>query len=424
MEATEHLADGHGSLDGVTVVEIGTSVAAPFATQILADLGATVIKVERHGTGDDSRSWAPPTWDGLSVTFLSLNRGKQSVVLDYKTPEGADLLWDMIRRADVLVQNLRPGAMAKAGFTAEGLKRANPALIYCEMTGFGGTGPMADRPAYDPLVQAYGGIVSVTGADGGPPARVPVSVLDMGTGMWTALSVLEALRRRDRTGQGCHVELSLLQTALMWMSPQLLAAKAGNPTQRRLGSGFGGVVPYGAFPAREDGYIFMSAGNNDTWDRLLGALEVPADAEIRGYADNADRVRARDEVNGLLSTVTAGFTVKDMEERLRAAGVPHSPVNDIPQVLADDQVTALEQIVPMDHPAVSDFSVVNLPMTFDGRYPMHQPSAPPALGAHSRAALEDLGLNPATIDDLIAKGVVGETTGAPAAPTHEKELKV
>ncbi|MBP3037478.1 CoA transferase [Arthrobacter sp. zg-ZUI100] len=420
MEATEQLTDGLGSLQGVTVIEIGTSVAAPFATQIMADLGATVIKVERFGTGDDSRTWAPPSWEGLSVTFLSLNRGKQSMVLNYKEPRGAEILWDMIRQADVLVQNLRPGAMAKAGFTAEALKEANPELIYCEMTGFGGTGPMAGRPAYDPLVQAYGGIVSVTGDDGGAPARVPVSVLDMGTGMWTALSVLEALRRKEKTGKGCHIELSLLQTALMWMSPQLLAVKAGNPKQRRLGSGFGGVVPYGAFPAADDGYIFMSAGNNDTWNRLLDALEVSADAEIRFYTDNADRVEARNQVVELLSNVTARYSVPELEIRLRAAGVPHSPVNDVPQVLADDQVIALKQIVPMAHPEVSDFSVVNLPMTFDGKYPMQQPTAPPALGAGTRSVLQTLGLDADAIDYLVNAGVVGEPLDTPS-PSYEEQ---
>lgn len=426
MQATDQLNPAQGSLNGVTVIEIGTSVAAPFATQIMADLGATVIKVERFGTGDDSRNWAPPSWDGLSVTFLSLNRGKNSVVLDYKKPEGAEVLWDLVRSADVLVQNLRPGALAKAGFSAAALREANPALIYCEMTGFGGTGPMADRPAYDPLVQAYGGIVSVTGDDGGAPARVPVSVLDMGTGMWTALSVLEALRRRERSGEGAHIELSLLQTALMWMSPQLQAVQAGNAKPRRLGSGFGGVVPYGAFPSSDEGHIFISAGNNATWGRLLEALEVSDEDAIRGFADNADRVGAREEVNGLLAAITGRFTVKDMETRLRAAGVPHSPVNDIDQVLADDQVHALEQITPMEHPGIKDFSVVNLPMTIDGQYPLGQPTAPPELGAQSRSVLESLGLDPDRIDALVTAGVVGDAETAqntPSTPSTPKNAQ-
>ncbi|MGM7671259.1 CaiB/BaiF CoA transferase family protein [Microbacterium sp. A93] len=422
MKATEQLNPALGSLNGVTVIEIGTSVAAPFATQIMADLGATVIKVERFGTGDDSRNWAPPSWDGRSVTFLSLNRGKNSVVLDYKKPEGAEVLWELVRSADVLVQNLRPGALAKAGFSAEALRAANPGLIYCEMTGFGGTGPMADRPAYDPLVQAYGGIVSVTGDDGGAPARVPVSVLDMGTGMWTALSVLEALRRREVSGEGGHIELSLLQTALMWMSPQLQAVQAGNPKPQRLGSGFGGVVPYGAFPSADEGFIFISAGNNATWNRLLAALEVPDADPIRAFADNAERVGARHQLNDLLSAITGRFTVKDMEARLRAAGVPHSPVNDIPQVLADEQVQSLEQIVPMDHPGISDFSVVNLPMTFDGQYPLDRPTAPPELGADSRSVLENLGLDAQRIDELVSAGVIGEAT--PPTPTaHHQQTQ-
>ena len=224
-----------GSLTGLRVIEISTSVAAPFGGQILGDLGAEVIKVERP-TGDDTRHWSPPAWNGESIAFMSFNRNKKSVVLDYKREEGRQVLVDLLRDADVLIQNLRPGALAKAGFTWEFLRELNPRLIYCEMSGYGHVGPRAQQPAYDPLLQAYSGIVSMTGEDGGEPSRVPVSLLDMGTGMWMAISVFEALRRRDQTGEGCHVQNSLLQTALTWITSPLMGAAAGNPPPRRLGS--------------------------------------------------------------------------------------------------------------------------------------------------------------------------------------------
>jgi len=406
--------DGEGSLQGIVVIEIGTSVAAPFATEILADLGAAVVKVERPEVGDDSRSWRPPTWGDTSVIYQVLNHGKESIALDFREPEGAAVLWDLIRRADVLVQNLRPGALAKAGFTAAAIREANPRLIFCDLTGFGPKGPRAGQPAYDPLLQAYSGIVSVTGEDGGSPSRVPVSVLDMGTGMWVALATLEALRRRDLTGTGSHVELSLLQTALMWMAPQLLTVHSGGPAPRRLGSGFGSVVPYGAFPA-SDGFIFVSAGNDAAWERLLTALEVPEADEIRSFTTIAERVGAREHVNELFGAVTSRFTVAEIERRLVEAAVPNSPVNEVPQVLADEQVRALEQIVGVEHPELDDFAVVRIPMTFDGIYPDGSLRPPPALGQDTTAVLERLGYGPDRIAELVSKGVV-----APSADERER----
>ena len=193
-------ASTSGSLTGLRVVEISTSVAGPFVGQILGDLGAEVIKVERIGSGDDTRAWAPPDWDGKSIAFLHLNRNKRSIELDYKHPRGKEILTELIVGADVLVQNLRPGALAKAGFTPEVLREVNPRLVYCDMTGFGRTGPKAEDPAYDPLLQAYTGIIDMMSTGDGPPRRVPLSVLDKGTAMWAVIGILDALRRRDRTG--------------------------------------------------------------------------------------------------------------------------------------------------------------------------------------------------------------------------------
>jgi formyl-CoA transferase len=392
-----------GSLQGVRVVEIGTSVAAPMAGQILGDLGAEVIKVERVGAGDDSRSWAPPHWDDQSVTFLALNRNKKSLALDYKDPRGLRVLQDLIAAADVLVHNLRPGALAGAGFSPGELRGLNPRLINIEMTGFGAVGPRAGQPGYDPLLQAYSGIVSITGQDSGPPSRVPVSLLDMGTGMWAVLGVYEALRRRDATGEGCHIQLSLLQTALTWLSTPLLTVLSGNPAPGRLGSGLAGVVPYGASPA-SDGYVFISAGNDAAWARLCQALDAVSLADRDGFEINDRRVRSRSTVDAELSAVTQAFTTAEILRRLGQAGVPCAPVHTLTEVAADEQVAAIGAISPLPHPSIPGFSVVNLPVTFDGHYLPHT-NAPPALGADTATVLADLGRTPAEIDELVRDNV-------------------
>jgi crotonobetainyl-CoA:carnitine CoA-transferase CaiB-like acyl-CoA transferase len=398
-----------GSLEGLRVLEVGTSVAGPMAGQILGDLGADVIKVERVGRGDDSRSWAPPHWDEESVTFLALNRNKKSLALDYRDPRGKRVLEDMVRDADVLVHNLRPGALAAAGFGESDLRTINPRLINVEMTGFGRSGPRAAQPGYDPLLQAYSGIVSITGEDGGAPSRVPVSLLDMGTGMWAVLAVYEGLRRRDATGLGCHVELSLLQTALTWLSMPLLAVLAGNPAPTRMGSGLAGIVPYGAYPT-SDGYVFISAGNDDAWTRLCQALDAAHLCDREGFATNGERVRARSAVDSELGLLTRTFDTAGVLRRLGAVGVPCAPVQTLTDVLQDEQVAAIGAISPLPHERVAGLCVVNLPVTFDGAHLAHR-NAPPALGADTVAVLAELGRTPAEIDELVRGEVVQVTPG-------------
>jgi crotonobetainyl-CoA:carnitine CoA-transferase CaiB-like acyl-CoA transferase len=411
--STPFTMPGQGSLAGLRVIEISTSVAAPFGGQILGDLGAEVIKIERHA-GDDTRKWAPPSWNGESIAFMSFNRNKKSVVIDYKDAEGKKVLEDLIAGADVLIQNLRPGALAKAGFTWEHLHALNPRLIYCEMSGYGHTGPRAMQPAYDPLLQAFSGIVSMTGDDDGAPARVPVSLLDMGTGMWMALGVFEALRRRDATGVGCHVQNSLLQTALTWITSPLIGAAAGNPPPKRLGSGFRGVVPYGAFPTA-DGYVFISAGNDHIWRRLLEAIDAVDLDEREGFSTNPERNLRRAEVIQALSERTSRFTLEEIVPRLIEAQVPHSPVNTVDKVYADEQVQAIGMMQALPHPAVEELEVVNLPVTFNGEYPKLT-ATPPELGQDTVEVLESLGRSLEQIRHLLEGNVVAQAPNeAPVA---------
>lgn len=402
-----------GSLDGVRVVEITTSVAGPLVGQILGDLGAEVIKVERVGAGDDTRAWTPPAWDGESIAFLHLNRNKRSIELDYKDPRGAAILTELLRTADVLVQNLRPGALAKAGFTTEFLAELNPGLVYCDMTGFGRTGPKSDEPAYDPLLQAYSGIIDMMGSGDGPPKRVPLSVLDKGTGMWAVIGIFDALRRRDRTGKGSHIGVSLLETAVTWVHANVMGALAGNGKPKNLGSGHAGVVPYGAFPT-SDGYIFLSAGNQTLWTRFCTAAGAEELLTRAGFGSNPERSANRADVEAAVSAVTSRFTVADLLDRLNAAGVPCSAVNSVPDMVHDEQVEALGLIEPLEHHSIENFEVVNLPITFDGAYPTHR-NAPPALGADTADVLADLGFGADEIDELRCDGVVGATAENAAA---------
>jgi crotonobetainyl-CoA:carnitine CoA-transferase CaiB-like acyl-CoA transferase len=407
-----------GSLVGLRVVEISTSVAGPLVGQILGDLGAEVVKVERVGTGDDTRAWAPPTWEDQSVIFMGLNRNKKSLELDYKDPRGLEVLTRLIASADVLVQNLRPGALAKVGLDAERLRELNPRLVYCEMSGFGRTGPKSQDPAYDPLLQAYSGIVDMVSSGDGPPVRVPLSVLDKGTGMWAVIGILDALRRRDATGIGSHVEVSLLQTALSWVNAGLMSARAGNDKREKLGSGHDGVVPYGAFPV-SDGYVFLSAGNQTLWTRFCRATGAEVLMGREGFATNPERAGNRAVVEAAVGEVTGRFDSATLLALLADGGVPASPVNKVEDMVHDEQVLAIGMLEQVEHPLIEGFEVVNLPMTFDGRYPPHQ-SAPPLLGADTVAVLASLGYDDTEIDALRHDTVVATTYSGTVSTVIER----
>jgi len=402
-------SDRPGSLHGVRVIELSTSVAGPMCGQILGDLGAEVIKIERVGHGDDTRAWAPPTWNGVSTAFLQLNRNKRSLELDFKDPRGATVLAELVAGADVLIQNLRPGALAGAGFSWERLHELNPRLVYVEMTGFGPVGPRAQEPAYDPLLQAYSGIVAMMPEDAAGPTRVPLSILDKGTAMWGVIGTMEALRRRDVEGTGSRVNVSLLNTALEWVAGTITNGLAGN-IRENLGSGFPGVVPYGSFPTA-DGHIFISAGSQRLWLRFLEAVGEQALNDREGFGSNVDRSTNRDLVNAGVGEITRRFRRDELAALLLAAGVPNSPVRSASELPADPQVQAIGALTPLPHPQVAEFQVVNLPIQFDGANVPHQ-AAPPLLGADSADILGSLGYEDEQVRELLDAGVVGCTEAA------------
>jgi crotonobetainyl-CoA:carnitine CoA-transferase CaiB-like acyl-CoA transferase len=366
----------HLPLSGVTVVELGHSVAAPFAGQILGDLGARVIKVENPDGGDDARAWGPPFWHGSSATFQSLNRNKLSVAIDLKNAEECARLRALIvEEADVVIQNMRPGLVERLGIDAS-LCRENTRLVYCNLGAFGAGGPLSGKPGYDPLMQAFGGIMSVTGEPGRPPVRVGPSIVDMGSGLWSVIGILAALERRHRTGEGCTVDTSLYETSLSWMTVPVAMQLASGRDPGRSGSEAAMIVPYKAYRA-SDKYLVIAAGNDALFRRLAEALDRPEWIADPRFLDNAARVENREALNGMIDHIIATPPSAHWVKALDAVSVPAAPLQTVSEMLAHEQTRALDMVRPVPD---SDLSLMSLPLRFDGeRLPFR--CAPPALGA-------------------------------------------
>jgi len=369
-------------LAGIVAVELGQSVAAPFVGQLLADLGALVIKVEKPG-GDDARAWGPPFIDGAAATFQALNRGKRSVVCDLRDPAQHALLTRLVlERADVVLQNMRPGQVDSLGLGAEALCARKPSLVYCNIGAFGRRGPLAERPGYDPLMQAFGGIMSVTGEPGRPPVRVGPSIVDIGTGLWAAIGIVLALYRRASSGAGGVVDVSLFETAAAWMGPFALQVLASGTLPGKQGTGQAGIVPYRAY-ATADGHVVVAAGNNELYRRFCTALAHPEWIDDPRFATNPDRVASAAHLDALVEPVMAGRPNAAWGSIFDAAGVPCAPVQDVGQLLAHEQVGALGLLASL--PGLSQ-PVMGPALSLDDERPFAQ-TAPPALGETTIEAL-------------------------------------
>lgn len=366
-----------GPFAGLVVVELGHSVAAPFAGQILGELGAEVIKIEK-ADGDDARKWGPPFWEGAGAFFQALNRGKRSIRCDLRDEAQMRALRELIRdRADVVLQNLRPGHVEKLGLDGASLLAAKPSLIYCNLGAFGREGPLRDRPGYDPLMQAFGGIMSTTGEPGRPSVRVGASIVDMGTGMWATIGILAALHQRHASGKGGVVDVSLFETAACWVS--LLASQylASGKLAGKQGSGTPGIVPYRGYATR-DGEIVIAAGSDALFRALAGALGRPEWRDDPRFTDNPGRVAHQAELDPMIESIIAQRDSADWVERLEAVGVPCSPVNDLAQVVDHPQTRALGLV--QDVPGTG-MRFIGLPLSIDGRRPRPL-GPPPKLGEH------------------------------------------
>ena len=391
-------------LEGIVVADLTQNVAGPFCTQTLGDMGAEVVKIERPGRGDDARAWAPPYWGRESATFISLNRNKKSLALDLKSPGGLEVLHRLVGRADVFVQSLRPGAIDELGLDFAGASRINPRIVYCSITAFGARGPLSHLPGYDPLMQAYSGLMSVNGHPDQEPARVGTSIVDMGTGMWAALGVVAALRERDRTGRAVEVTTALFETALTWVSYHAAGFFGDGEVPQPQGSGTAMIAPYQAFPTA-DGYAMIAAGSDTLFRRMTDALGDPALAADPRFADNPARVRHRAELVALISALTQRLKTADVLERLRAAGVPAAPILGIDRVLEEPQTAASGMLLTAPHPRLANYRTVGLPIRWDRRRPGVR-RVPPLLGEHSADVLTWLGYTLDDVRNLQTQGVV------------------
>ena len=385
-------------LTGVRIVDLTQNLAGPYATQILADLGADVVKVEPPA-GDPARSWGPPFVDGQSPLFLCGNRNKRSIVVDLATDEGRAVLRDLATDADVFVQAFRAGVAERLGFGYDDVRRLSPRVLYVSVTAFGTEGPLREQPGYDPLMQAYAGLMSVTGHPGGPPARVGTSIVDMGTGMWTAIAILAALHERQRERAAGRevgprrITTSLLDTALAWMAYHVQGYAASGDTPGPMGTGLGMIVPYEAFPAA-DGQLMIAAGNDGSFRRLCDALDLDDIAADDRFAGNPGRVAHRAELVARLSERTRQESVAGLVERLQAAGVPCAPLLDVAGVVRDRQVEASGMLRPVAGTGAGAGPLdVATPVRWDGqRAPVRRP--PPGVGEHSEEILRELGRAP------------------------------
>jgi len=400
-----------GPLSHIRVLDLGRIMAAPWATQILADLGADVIKIERPGAGDDTRSWGPPflkAEDGSATKeagyFLAVNRGKRSVTIDIAKPEGQALVKKLAESCDVVVENFKAGALQKYGLDAASLRAIKPSLIYCSVTGFGQDGPRRDQAAYDFMIQAMGGLMSITGEKDGAPQKVGVPIVDLMTGMYAAVAILAAVAKRDRNGEGETIDLAMLDVQSAFLANQAMNFLVGNRIPHRAGNRHPNIQPQDVFPA-QDGHIVLAVGNDGQFVKLCEAIGRPDWAQDPRFIKNADRVRNEAALTPLLAERFRDFTRAELTAKLDAAGVPCGPINAVPDVFADPQVQHRQMLRHLPHPlagtvpqVVSPIRMQDAPLAFD--------RAPPTLGQHTDDVLAELGLTESDRADLAAKGVV------------------
>jgi crotonobetainyl-CoA:carnitine CoA-transferase CaiB-like acyl-CoA transferase len=363
-------------LEGVRVVEIAQNLAGPMVGEILAHMGADVLKVERP-EGDDARRWGPPFHKGTSPGYLAVNANKRSITVDLKDTTAVARLTELIGEADVLVQNLRPGSLEALGLGADTLTARYPRLVYCSVWAFGRTGPLTLKPGYEPMVQAFSGLMMMNGDEGGPPTRIGTSILDYGTGMWGAMGVLAALVRRAQTGGGCVVDGSLFETGLAWLKGHYASFRASGAVPERHRTGSNRVVPFQAFETKT-GPVIVAAGNDRLFAKLAGVLGHAEWAKDPRYVTNAARVEHKSELLAMIDEIFLTRSKGEWIDLLEAEGVPCAVINSLPEAAAHPQVAALDMIQPVPG---DDFSLVALPLSFDGVRPKVR-LAPPALGEH------------------------------------------
>lgn len=392
-------------LDGVKVLDLTRVLAGPYCTMLLADMGADVVKVERPGAGDDTRAFGPPFLNGESAYFLSINRNKRSLTLNLKHPKALVILRQLLDKADVVVENFRPGTMESFGYGYDAVRDFNPRLIFCSISGYGHTGPESELPGYDLIIQGKGGIASLTGDPDGPPYKVGTSQADIIAGMMGFQGILLALLARTQTGKGQKIDISMLdcQVALLTYQAGIYFATGESPT--RMGNQHPTITPYETYRC-QDGYINVACGNDNMWRTLCRALQQEAWADDPRFRTNADRVGYRRQLGALLEPVMLQKTMREWIDILQQHGIPCGPIQSVGQVCNDPQVLARDMVVSLNHPKAGPIRVTGIPIKLS-ETPGAVHSPPPLLGEHSAAVLHDwLQLGAAEVEPLRQEGVL------------------
>lgn len=400
-----------GPLENIRILDLSRVLAGPWASQVLADMGADVIKVEKPIAGDDTRAWGPPflkdkegNETAESAYFLSTNRNKRSIALDMKTEEGQDILKKLAAKADVVLENFRTGGLKAYGLDYESLKKDHPGLVYCSVTGFGQTGPRKDQAGYDFIIQGMGGLMSITGTDKTGPLKTGVAITDITTGLYTAIAILGALVHRQVTGEGQYIDMALFDTQVSWLANQNMNYLIGGASPVARGNAHPNIVPYQDFKT-SDGHITIAAGNNDQFARLVKALGLAELADDARYQTNRDRVKNREQLVSTLAQATRQKTSKELLATLEAEHLPCGSINTIGEAFDDAQTIARNMRLELPHPLSGTVPQVATPIKYS-ETELEYKSAPPTLGQHTDQVLAELGISEGEIAALKKKGVV------------------
>ena len=392
------------ALDKIKVVDLTRTLAGPFCTMLMGDMGAEVIKVEEPTGGDETRKWTPFV-NGESTQFLTFNRNKRSLSVNLKEREGLKIVQDLAADADVMIESFRAGTLDRLGLGYEAIKKTNPGVVYCSISGYGRTGPMADMPGYDLLIQAYSGLMSLTGDPEGSPLRIGFSLVDLCTGMMAYGTILTALRQRDQTGKGQWVESALLDGQVAALSYHATGFMGTGVEPKRMGAGHPSLVPYQSFAA-SDGQFIIGCANQGLWERMCRAIGQDAMLDDPRYTTNTDRVEHRAECVGELSALFAQKTTAHWVDLIVEAGVPCGPINTVADVVSNPQVLARNMIAEVDHPNIPNLKFPGSPLKLTDS-PATIRRVPPMLGQHNEEILEEAGYSPEKIADLKERGVLG-----------------
>ena len=393
------------ALEGIRVLDLTRALAGPFCTLMLGDHGADVVKIEMPGSGDDTRHWGPPFIGEESAYFLSINRNKRSLTLNFKEPESKKIFLELAGGADVVVENFTPGVMSRFGLDYQTVKATNPKIIYCSISGFGQDGPYRNRPAYDQIMQGLSGIMSVTGEPDGDPQKVGVAITDIGAGMWAAFAIMAAVFHRDQKGEGQYIDVSMMDAQVAWLTYQAAYFFANGQVPKRLGAAHPNLVPYQAFLCKDGKYLNVAVGSERIWERFCQGIHREDLRDNPDYATNGDRVHNRERLVPLLQECFLGRKVAEWAEDLHEASVPCGPINDLADVFDDPQLLHRQMYLEMPHPTLGSIKQTGIPIKFS-QTPGGLDRPPPLLGEHNGEVLRELGYSDADIQQFADRSVI------------------